>query len=66
MTDIYLILIVSWKTIKEMHLLDLQKHVIGILLESKVILYEKCVHMRTTVIVTYFDIRYFSKVSIPK
>lgn len=27
MTDMYLILIVSWKTVKKMHLLALQKHV---------------------------------------
>lgn len=67
MTDMYLILIVSWKTIKKMHLLALQKYVVccspGVHGNP---LWEKCVHMRTLLEVVCNHISYFSKCLIPK
>lgn len=67
MTDIYLILIVSWKTIKEMHLLALQKCVVGCSPGVQANpLWEKCVHLRTLLEVVCNHINYFSKCLIPK
>lgn len=64
MTDMYLILIVSWKTIKKMHLLVLQKHVAC--RSPRWSFVEERVHTRTLVGVTDSHVSYFSKCSIPK